>query len=228
MSDAITPVERFDAIATKSLVASTLSDGHVPVEAADSYRDAASAVREILEASASLEGKLRDIAAQHASGFLTKQARDAYTREAIEAGQALHDDAKRRIDRGVEAAEQLILTSALPKIASDSREALARDELNVALGDATGPGAASRLLQLATTGSPEVQAVLNTPYARTALVARQVPNVDRLLRDIKVTVAHSGSTPESVKASEALEKLSNLPNAQVAASRAFHFASGKS
>ncbi len=207
------PVAHFSGLANTSLREAAITDGTVAVT--DAHRDAVDSVQDSLTVGHALDQKLAGLDANRI--HLTKASYEEKRRTAINDATELSGQAARRYTRAAEAAETALLDSSLPKLPSDGRELLARQELEVALGKAQGPDVGSRVLGLANSGSPEVQAALGTPYARTALIARQVPNVDRILRDAKRVVATAGTTPEAQKASDGLAKMGVLGGAQAAA-----------
>lgn len=216
-------VKTFDGLATKYLAESHISDGEAPIEAVDSYRDASANVQAIQRVATDLDAKLAKLDEERP--LMTITAHKHYREQAIEAAKTQVEVAQRSFSQAQEAAEAHLLDSALPKLSSDSREALARQELEVAIGDASGNAVAARVLGIAKTGSPEVQAALGTPYARTLLIARGTEGVDRILREAQVVVAETGTTPEAVKARAARERLDDLGAARTAALSAFRHAS---
>jgi hypothetical protein len=225
MEESVSEVtQKFASIATEALAASTITDA--PTEVVDAVEDAATGVSAILALSEAAEERIGHWDEQQRQGLVPKAGADNQRREATENAQALKREAERHFTTGIEKAEAAILASGLPTVASDAREGLARQELDVALGSAQGPDAASRLLGLASSGSPEVQAVLNTPYARTALIARGVEGVDAKLTAARKVIVQSASTEEAQKALGNLERLGALNSSFIAASRAFHHALG--
>lgn len=213
------PTAVFHDIAGQALSEATI-DTNAPVQVQDAWNDASAAIRDILTLATDVESKLSELNGQ--KDLIPRTGLERLQSEAREAASTLKKDAERRYAQAVTAAEDALLTSALPKLTSDSREALARQELEVALGDATGAEVKARILGIANSGSPEVQAILATPFARTVLIARGVAGVDDILKTARQYVAHSGSTPEAVKATERLEKLEALSGAAMAAASAFH------
>lgn len=200
--------DRFRDLASKALTASRLADGEVPPAAVDAYGDAQEAVLAITSAAMQLEEKKADLAKKR--DLLPKEGAARLRREANQEAQAVAGEATQAFTKAMGQVEDALLQSALPTLKSDNREALARQELEVALGDAQGADAASRLLGVAKSGSAEAQAVLGTPFARTALIARSVPNVDEKLRSARTVVAETSGSPEAVSAREGLEKVQNL------------------
>ena len=217
--------ERFHEIAKQQLGASTITDGMASAPAVDAYEEAAVSVSALLALAEETEKQLDYWDQQQREGMVPMSGAANKRREATETAKALASTAQRQFQQSIAAAEDALLDSALPKLASDSREALARQELEIALGNATGPNAKARVLGIAKSGSPEAQAVLATPFARTVLIARNVEGVDGILRDARKVIAHSESTPEAVKAAEGLGRLKALSAAATAAGRAFHYAS---
>lgn len=215
------PVEHFQSMSNSYLAESTLDDSY-PVTVTDSVQAAAGAASDLNSVAGALRDKLATLAEskihQTAAGYSTLR------REAIEEAQALAERAKNRYLHTSEAAEAAILSSALPSLKSDSREALARQELDLALGSSESGNASSRVLGLAASGSPEVQACLATHYARTALIARGVSDVDRTLTAAKKVVVHQGTTPEALKSKAALDRLGKLGAGMAAAQAAMRHA----
>jgi hypothetical protein len=166
-----------------------------------------------------LEEKLATLAENRV--FVPKEGYEQLRSEAIAEAQGLAETAQRNFERNFAEAKEALTVSAIPRLESDSREGLARDEFRVALGDAQGNDVGSRLFGLARHGSAEVQAILGTSYARTELISRGTANVDRLLADARLIVAAEAQTPEAVKAREGLDRLGKLGAAQAAAASAF-------
>lgn len=221
MSDAPTPtataISTYADITTTKLGEASLGSD-APPAVADHFADAESGVRDALAVAQNTHQKLAELDSQadlvpHA-GLVRLRA------EAREAAETLGQVAQRRYENAVAAAESALIDSAQPKLASDTREALARQELELALGDASGPEVAGRILGLAKSGSPEVQAILATPYARTALIARRAEGVDKTLAAARRVVAVSSTSPEALKAQAGLAKLDALKGAASAAIQA--------
>jgi len=215
------PVEYFSGLAAEHMAESVLDESY-PVPVGDAHREAVGAVQDTQAVATALEGKLQKLADDKV--HMTAEGYNLLRRQAITEAQDLASEAARRYARYSEAAESALLDSSLPAIASDSRESLARQELQVALGDAKGPDASLRILGIAKSGSPEVQAVLGTPYARTVLIASGVANVDRVLTDARKVVAQLGTSPEAQKAAAGLAKVGKLGGAQASAMAAFRAA----
>jgi hypothetical protein len=220
MSDSAT----FHEIAGRALEASSLSDRQAPPEVVDAYLEATKGVHSLLAIAEASEEKLGYWNQQGREGLVPLAGVNNKRGEIRDEARSLSREAHRHFAQSCAKAEEAILASALPKLASDSREALARSELNLALGDAQGSAANARLLGVAKSGSPEVQAVLASPYARTVLIARGVEGVDARLKEAKRIVAHSGSTEASTKAVETLERLKALKAAAIAADSAVNHA----
>jgi hypothetical protein len=215
------PTDRFGGLAQESLAEASLHDASV--EALDSHSDAFNAVQDTLAVTSALEEKLAELSENKV--YLPQAGYDKLRREAIEEAKALTGQAQRRFTQSYQAAESAILDSALAKLSTD-REALARSELQVAVGDATGPEAKSRILGVAKSGSAEAQAVLGTPFAKTYLISKGVSNVDRLLADARKIIARTGASPEAQRAAAGLDRLAKLGGAQAAAQAAFRHAFG--
>jgi hypothetical protein len=223
------PQDKYDTDAFHDITHEALSDARIgdtdaPIAAVDAAHEAHEAVLDMLAVSATIENRLADLKDQRI--HMTRDGHDLLKREAIEEAKSVAADTQRTFDRAYRTAEAEVLRSALPRFESEGRESLARQEFLLALGDAQGNDVASRVLGLARSGSPEVQAVLGTPFARTALIARGAANIDRVLVDAQKAVAHTGATPEALRARDALGRLGKLSGAQAAASRAFNYSLG--
>lgn len=216
------PVEHFSNMTAETLQEATLRDGQVSIDAVDASRDAHAGINDLLKVAGDLQSTLATLDEQ--KPLMVRNLYDQKRAEAIDAANRLSLEAQQRVQRAATQAEDAVLTGALPKLASDSREALARQELDLALGDVRGSAVSGRVLGIAKSGSAEVQGVLATPYARTALIARGVSDVDRVLRDAKVAVAHSGTTPEALKAADGLARLGKLTQASAMAAAAVRHA----
>jgi hypothetical protein len=213
---------QFVEMAEASLAEARLpEDAGLPVVVRDALRDATDAVRDGLQVASGLEASLAELADRKLE--MTKPHYDKVRAETIEAAKIRAQVAQRRYAEASEAAESAALDAALPKLATD-REFLARQEFEVALGGASGAEVSSRVLGLARHGSPEVQSVLNTSFARTSLIARSAPNIDKVLRAAKQIVVENGATPEATRARVALDKLGKLGPAQGAAGAALRVA----
>jgi len=210
--------DQFHDLAAESLSESFISDSSTPIEAVDAYHEARDAVLDTLATADALSDKLAEIDANKV--YLQREGYEQLRREAIDGAKELAKQAQRTYERSKAVAESALLKSALPRLESDSREGLARQELLIALGDSQGGDASSRLLGIAKSGSTEVQAVLGTDFARTVLIGRGSANVDKTLQAARRVVAESAQTPEAVKARDNIARLDKLARAQAAAAAA--------
>ncbi len=216
MSGTDTGTEQFHDLANKFLGESAIGQASTPV--ADAYEDAAGAVKALLETAELAETKLTEHHAKR--DLIPVEGWHRQRREFLADADDLGKSAQRNFKQARAQAEAAILQEAFPKVGTD-REALARQEYLHAVGKAEGDRVPARLVGLAKNGSPEVQAVLGTSFAKTDLLARGVANVDNVLTDARRVAAATGSTPEGVKASESLAKLATLDKAVTAANSAF-------
>lgn len=134
--------------------------------------------------------------------------------EAIAEAQARSSEADRRAERAIGTLKQELISAALPRL-EPSREALARQELALALGEAQGDQAVSRAITLAQNGSAEaIAALTGTSFGRTLLSARGVSRVDEELARVRLVAAGSAvkraHSQREVMAGAALERLGTL------------------
>jgi hypothetical protein len=190
------------------------------VEVKDSHSDAVAGINNLLTIAEAAEVQQDYWLDQLHQGLVPAAG---VTRKIAQARDAASSQAAaelRAANAAIDKAEASLLRSALPQLASDSREQLARHELDTGLGDAQGGQAVQRIMAMAQHGSPEVQAVLNTSYARTALIARSVANVDRVLSDSAHIAAMTGKSLEAQAARLGLEQLTSLRKARDTAAMA--------
>lgn len=197
-------VAEMAAITVKNLAEGRLgSDADPEVKAAADV--AASSANSLLAVADGAKAKLAEIAHREQRGELPKAGADTLRSEVRTEAESLSREAERQFTAAHKDAQELAVSSALPKVAQD-RELLARQEMSLALGDAQGPEVASRVYGLAQGGSDEAVAVLvNSSFGRQALISKGVSNVDELLTQARQVVAEKNEATGGTLAS--LEKL---------------------
>lgn len=167
-----------------------------------------------LEADAAELRKKRDLLP--AAGFQRLKG------EAINSAAELSAEADRRAGRAIETLRERLTDAAQPRL-DPARESLARQELALALGEATGDHAAGRAITLAQTGSRECVAVINSDFGATLLQARGVTG--RTFGETRATVRklaarmalEKSANVEEILASKVLERVDALGAAKGAA-----------
>jgi hypothetical protein len=222
MSDNTKHIETFVALTDRELGEAKIGD--VPEEARVAFTEATEQVGRVKALATTYDEKLDSLSQVRRQGGVTEAGYSHQLADTRQVAVDMHRQAERAFERATARTEDLLMTAALPTITSDGRESLARQEFDTALGDARGSDVGPRVLGIASNGSPEVQAVLGTPYARTKLIAAGAGSVDRILRDARRAVAYSVDTPEAVSARSGLEALGKLTGAMSGAQGAFRTA----
>jgi hypothetical protein len=222
MSDNTRHIETFVALTDRELGEANIGD--VPAEAKTAYAEAVEQVGRVKALATAYDEKLDDLSLVRRQGGVTEAGYSHQLGETRQVAVDMHRQAERAFERATARTEDLLMTAALPKIESDGRESLARQEFDTAVGDVRGSDVGPRVLAIAESGSPEAKAVLGTPYARTKLIAAGAGSVDRILRDARRVVAYSVDTPEAVSARSGLEALGKLTGAMSGAQGAFRTA----
>jgi hypothetical protein len=213
-----------DASAEMASIAITnLAEGRVDGDANPQVRAAADAAAEscnaVLAINDAAKQKLAEIREQEQRGLLPKAGADTLRSEVTAQVREIANQASDQFDSAYNDAVDLAVTAALPTVALE-REALARQEMALALGDAQGPEATARALGLLQGGSDEAKAVLlTTSYGRQALISKGVSNVDGFLNESRQTVASQDLAVGSV-----LAKLEKLGTAMEAGTKSLIYA----
>lgn len=135
--------------------------------------------------------------------------------EAINSAASFSAEADRRAAAAIETLRERLIDVAQPKV-EPGREALARQELALALGEAQGNQAVGRAVILAQSGSREAVGVLGGPFGRTLLESRGVSGRDlaEAFSTIRKVAAHSAAAKsanvEEILAAKSLERVDAL------------------
>lgn len=205
-----------EGVLSQKMQTLALHSGELPEAVNLAAGDFSGAIADVLNTGRQLEA---DLAELHAKRSLVPEAGQRELR------QAAIDDARKRADQAGRDAESAIATirtglldAAMPTL-DPRREALARAEAELALGDSRGEQAAGRVLEMAERGSPESQAVLMTDWGQTLLRAHEVDG--RTLETARTVIAASahrrGTTPRQLAAGAAVNRLSALGAVRAAA-----------
>lgn len=187
----------------------------------DLGRDYRQAVGEILEAGDQLGRDLAELGKKR--DLLPAEGYKRLRTEAMTEAEQRHRQADKRAGKLLEQLREQLISDALPKL-DPKREALARDELALLIGDAQGNGVAQRLVDLAHTGSREALAVaVGTTFGRSLLETRGLKGrayVDAI-KSVRLVAAANATTkstsPREIIASATLRSLGGLGAARGAA-----------
>jgi hypothetical protein len=218
MSDNAT--EKFHSLAQKALTASSLGAG-APPEAEEAAETCRESVTALLAVGTAAEANIAHWDSVQAEALVPREGAELKRQEARQKAQELASSATRHFERAYEEAEEALLQSSAPKVATD-REILARQEFSLGIGDARGAEAKSRLLGLARGGSDEARAVINTSFGRQKLISQGVRDVDGTLKMVRKVMA-----AENTAVKEQLERLDNLQAAAAAAQAAVRHGLGQ-
>jgi hypothetical protein len=206
------------AIELSSIAVQNLAKGRLGSDADPEARvaadAAASTVNAVLSIADSARSKLSEIQVQEGRGLLPAAGATTLRDEVISEAKTLARDAERQFETAHNDAVALTEAAAIPKV-DPAREILARQEFSLALGDAKGSEVSARLLGLAKGGSDEARAIINTSFARQALVSKGVADVDNVLSSAKQLIAS-----QDERVGENLAKLDNLATGFQASHRA--------
>jgi hypothetical protein len=203
-------------------VAPVLSAASLGQASRDAFRDATTAVRDVVAAGDQLD---RDLAELDAKRDLLPQAGYSRLRREAEAeGRAREAEADARWRRSVAALRESLEQDAMPTF-SPERESLARQELTMLVGDAQGQSAAAAALTVARSASREALAVLlRSPFGRSLLEARGLRGreLDEVLASARTVAAEraleEGASERERAAAAALRRLGEFASARGAAS----------
>ena len=147
--------------------------------------------------------------------LLPRAGRQRLQRELVNNATSLLTEADRRTATGIEVLRERLIDRAQPPL-EPGREALARQELTLSLGEATGDGASARAITIARTGSRECLAALNSTFGETLLAAHDVTgrSFAETRETIRLMAAQSAlekaTDPGEIMASTALQKIDAL------------------
>jgi hypothetical protein len=197
-----------------------LTSDALPQQVRDAHDDYTTAIGDIISTGRQLKTDLDELEAKR--DLIPQNGADRLRLEAKNDAGRKYQEADRRAEQSLDRLRDSLLDAALPKL-DPKREQLARDELQVALGNAQGPGAAGAAATLATHGSREAVAALFSPFGRTLLASRGVkgPELNRLFDDLRRIAATAAiehaTTPGEILAGRALRKVNALGAARGAA-----------
>jgi hypothetical protein len=217
----IAPAEVATGIIKETDAALEISSGGYSPEVRDALNDYSAAIGDALAVADQCGADLAELADK--SDLVPMDGWNRLRREAIEDAEKL----AREADRRAEAAQARLVASlqddALP-VLDPAREVLARQELALILDGASGGGIQTRVMTIATDGSPEVQAVLlRTQFGKTILASRGLAGreLQETMSSARSVVARfapeRGATEKQRKAGTALLKLGRLGGARTAA-----------
>lgn len=210
--------DKMHSISAEALRASSLGPD-APAEAEERADAAREAVQATLAVASAAEETLAHWQKQANEGLVPAQGAALKRGEAQATAQELARTSLREFDRAYDEAREAVIAGAIPKVTTE-REHLARQEFSLALGDAQGAEAVHRLFGLCQGGSDEARAVVNTSFARQALLSKAVPDVDKALSDARRLLVEASDGP----AKSQLEKLEALEGARLAATKALDHA----
>lgn len=191
----------------------------------DVARDIGAAVSDAVTAPRNLDATMAKLRGQR--HMIPRAGYELERQKAIDNATALSAQADRQLAAAIEVGREALIARAQPRLAQN-REALARQELTLSLGEATGDGAASRAILLAQSGSRECVAALNSPFGETLLQARGVTGqtfteTRSAVRKLAARAAlEKGEDPGEIMAARALERLDALGACRGAAGMALH------
>lgn len=202
-----------------------LASDVLPAEVRAAASDFARAIRDKVSAADQLGLDLNELHAKR--DLLPEHGANRLRREALADAEAKVADAERRQAEAMKTLRAGLLDAASPQI-DKAREALARQELEVAIGNAEGGAARSRAVSIAENGSNEAIAAMLSPFGTTLLQARGVTgrDLEEVLHSAKVIarskVTERGGTARQLVAAKASTRLDRLASANSAAGSYFH------
>lgn len=197
-----------------------LRDRDHPQGVRDAAGDFAAAIGDTIAAGRQLQADLRELRAK--ADLMPEHGALRLRAEAIEAAKATAADADNRAKRALESLEEALTDAALPRF-DPARETLARQELGLALGNATPANMAGVLNSVILHGSREAAAAIFTGFGKTLIGSRGLDprQLDEALKSARKmaaeTAADRGETTRELIASKALAGLGKLGAVRAAA-----------
>jgi hypothetical protein len=192
-----------------------LGSPDLPQSVRDAHSDYRTAISDVISAGRQAE---RDLTELHEKrDLIPVQGLNRLRQEAVSEAQERAAEADRRAERALERLKTELTAAALPTL-DPAREALARDELLVALGDARENRAVARALDIAKSGSTEAVAALFSSYGTATLKARGVADPERALAPVRTVAAsvaaERGKTMRELIAGAAVTRVGKLAAAR--------------
>jgi hypothetical protein len=217
----IRPADVATGLIGETDTALNLSAGGYSAGVRDALNDFSTAIGDALSIGDQCYADLAELAQK--SDLVPMDGWNRLRREAIEDAEKLAEQADRRAEAAHARLIEALQDDSLPVLDSQ-REALARQELALILDGSSGGSLQTRLLTIATDGSPEVQAVLlRTQFGRTLLASRGLTGRDleegmSSTRSVVARLApERGETEKQRQAGAALLKIGKLGGARNAA-----------
>lgn len=218
------------ALATEQLATVPTPSG--PDGAVSAVKNAKNAVLASIASAKSYTSELASIQEQADRGTLLPHGVKTLREEATEKAEAAKAQHRNQLDANLAVAEAELVNSLTPTLTSDTQHSLARQSLDLVVGDAEGKSLEGRLQGLASEPKADwrVIALTGDPYFRHFLLARGVPNADAVIRDLQVTAAKNagrrpGASQLEAERADVLGKLEEIRTAHMAADLAWNMAS---